>query len=199
MKILNRIAKLLKNFPVKSIFITVIVVVLLVFGVRNVFMATGNDTLVKTDSDVYRDNQMLEEEFGGESVIVLYESDNLLTPVHLEHMKELENTLQTTDSIYSIISPVTLVEKIANNQSDTFKEGIVDVIDGLDEMGGQLSDIGEELGENAESSPDMEFPEIGDLELPEMEDPELPEFGGLELPETEGPSLPEFEIGRASW
>lgn len=192
MKILNWIAKLLKNFPVKSIFITIIVVVLLVFGVRNVFMATGNDTLVKTDSDVYRDNSMLEKEFGGESIIVLYESDDLLTPAHLEHMKGLENTLQTTDSIYSIISPVTLVEEIASKQSDTFQEGIVDVIDGLYEMGSQLSDIGEEIKESVDGSPDMEFPEIGDLELPEMGDPELPEFGGLELPESGELELPDF-------
>src|SRR5690625_1054547 len=192
MKILNWIAKLLKNFPVKSIFITIIVVVLLVFGVRNVFMATGNDTLVKTDSDVYRDNSMLEKEFGGESIIVLYESDDLLTPAHLEHMKGLENTLQTTDSIYSIISPVTLVEEIASKQSDTFQEGIVDVIDGLYEMGSQLSDIGEEIKESVDGSPDMEFPEIGHLELPEMGDPELPEFGGLELPESGELELPDF-------
>src|SRR5690625_6833434 len=120
-------------------------------------MAKRNYTLVKTDSDVYRDNSMLEKEFGGESIIVLYESDDLLTTAHLEHMKGLENTLQTTDSIYSIISPVTLVEEIASKQSDTFQEGIVDVIDGLDEMGSQLSDIGEEIKENADSSPRMEI------------------------------------------
>src|SRR5690625_3455009 len=135
---------------------------------------------------------MLEKEFGGESVIVLYESDDLLRPAHLEHMKGLENTLQTTDSIYSIISPVTLVEEIASKQSDTFQEGIVDVIDGLYEMGSQLSDIGEEIKESVDGSPDMEFPEIGDLELPEMGDPELPEFGGLELPESGELELPDF-------
>src|SRR5699024_1231186 len=73
----------------------------------------------------------------------------------------LEQELKTNDAIYSMMSPVTLVEEIADKQSDTFKEGIVDVIDGLDEMGGQLSDIGEELEENAESSPDMEFPDMG--------------------------------------
>src|SRR5690625_2319501 len=192
MKLLRWLANLIKKFLMKSIFITIIMIALLTIGVQNIFMATGDDTLVKTDTDVYQDNQMLEEEFGGEGIIVLYESDNLLTPDNLKHMKGLEEELKTNDAIYSMMSPVTLVEEIADKQSDTFKEGIVDVIDGLDEMGGQLSDIGEELEENAESSPDMEFPDMGDLELPEMEDPELPEFGGLELPETEGPSLPEF-------
>src|SRR5690625_5303242 len=154
MYILKILANLLSKFPVKSIFITVLIVVLLAVGVQNVYMATGNDTLVKNDSDVYQDNKMLEEEFGGESVIVLYESDNLLTPKHIEHMKELENSLKTTDSIYSSISPVTLVEEIAGKQAGTFQEGISEIIDGLDEMGSQLSEIGVKLEENAEGSPE---------------------------------------------
>src|SRR5690625_5191230 len=104
---LKRLSKLLTKFPVKSIASIIIVVVLLVFGVRNIFMATGNDTLVKSSSDVYKDNLMLEEEFGGESIIVLYESEKLLTPEVLANMKGLENTLQTKGSIYSILSPVT--------------------------------------------------------------------------------------------
>src|SRR5690625_6282747 len=98
-------------------------------------MATGNDTLVKRETDVYQDNLMLEEEFGGESIIVLYESENLLTPNHLKHLKRIEDALQNNDSIYSILSPVTLVEEIANNQSDTFQDGISETIDGLNEMG----------------------------------------------------------------
>src|SRR5699024_7870546 len=132
------------NFPMKSIFITMIIVILLAVGVKDVFMATGNDTLVEPSSDVYQDNLMLEEEFGGESIIVLYESKNLLTPDHLKHMKGIEDVLQNNDSIYSILSPVTLVEEIANNQSDTFQDGISETIDGLNEMGSQLTDISDE-------------------------------------------------------
>lgn len=196
---LNKLVKLLTKFPIKSIFITIIVVILLVFGVRNVFMATGNDTLVKTSTDVYQDNLMLEEEFGGESVMVLYESDHLLTPENLAHMKGLEDTLQTSDSIYSILSPVTLVEEIANKQGENFQEGIEEIIDGLDEMGSQLADIGHELKENAESDPGMEFPapeepELPgmDMEIPDLDEPDLPEFGGLQPPELEEFELPDL-------
>lgn len=192
MNILKKLASLLRNFPMKSIFITVLVVVLLAVGVQNVFMATGNNTLVKSNSGVYRDNKILEEEFGGESVIVLYESDHLLTPDHLEHMKGIENTLQTTDSIYSIISPVTLVEEIANKQSDTFKEGILEIIDGLDTMGSNLIDIGTELNNNAQNNQDIEFPGQEELRLPNLGETDLPEFGGIELPKFEGTRLPEF-------
>ncbi|MTW88249.1 MMPL family transporter [Virgibacillus dakarensis] len=189
MDILKRLAKLLTNFPMKSIFISLIIVVLLVFGVRNVFMATGNDTLVESNTDVYQDNLMLEDEFGGESIIVLYESENLLTPETLAHMKGLESALQSSDSIYSMISPVTLVEEIASKQSETFQEGISDIIDGLDEMGSQLSEIGLKLKENIEDNPEMEFPQLGNLQLTELEEPELPELGTTQFSELE---LPEF-------
>ena|SRR5690625_280570 len=101
MNMLNRLASLLRKVPMKSIFITIIIVVLFVTGVRNVFMATGNETMVKTDTDVYQDNVVLEEEFGGESIIVLYEAEDLLIPSHLTHMKGLENALEMSDSIYS--------------------------------------------------------------------------------------------------
>jgi len=166
--------------------------VLLVFGVRNVFMATGNDTLVKSSTDVYQDNLMLEEEFGGESIIVLYESDHLLTPKNLAHMKGLEDTLQTSDSIYSILSPITLVEEIANKQSDNFKGGIEEIIDGLDTMGTKLIEIGKEMEENTRMDQGLDFPEQTGLEMPDLGGVQLPEFEGIKLPELEDPEIPEF-------
>src|SRR5699024_1307615 len=198
MDILKRLAKLLTNFPMKSIFISLIIVVLLVFRVRNVFMATGNDTLVESNTDVYQDNLMLEDEFGGESIIVLYESENLLTPETLAHMKGLDSALQSSDSIYSMISPVTLVEEIASKQPETCQEGISHIIDGLDEMGSQLSEIGLKLKENIEDNSEMEFPQLGNLQLPELEEPELPEldttqFSELELPEFGKMQVPDME------
>lgn len=191
---LRMLAKLLTKFPMKSIVITVIVVVLLVFGIRNVFMATGNDTLVKSNTDVYKDNLMLEKEFGGESIIVLYESDQLLTPNVLRNMKGLEGALQTSDSIYSILSPVTLVEEIANKQGDKFEEGIEEIVVGLDTMGTKLIEIGYEMEGNAESNHELKFPEQKDLEIPHIGGIELPEFKGFELPELDNLDLPEFGI-----
>lgn len=145
MFILQGIVKLIKSFPIKSIFITVIIVALLAVGARNIYMGTGNDTLVKSSSDVYKDNLMLEEEFGGESIIILYEAENLLTPANLSHMKGLGNVLETSDSIYSMMSPVTLIERMASKQSDKFKEGILETGEGLTKMGEKLQTIGENM------------------------------------------------------
>jgi len=195
MNLLKRLAKVLSNFPMKSIFIMMIIVVLLAVGVKDVFMATGNDTLVEPSSDVYQDNLMMEEEFGGESIIVLYEAKNLLTPDYLKHMKGIEDALQNNDSIYSILSPVTLVEEIANNQSDTFQDGITETIDGLNEMGSQLTNISDELKGNAESNQEMALPELEEPELPELEEQSLPKLGETtsQLPEVGEIQLPDME------
>lgn len=183
MFILKGIVKLIKNFPMKSIFITVIVVVLLAVGARNIYMGTGNDTLVKSSSDVYKDNLMLEKEFGGESIIILYEAEDLLTPANLSHMKGLGNVLETSNSVFSVMSPVTLIERMVGKQSDKFKEGILEIIDGLDEMGSKLSEIGDEMKNNTESNQELAFPTFEDPQLPNIVGTEIPELGETELPD----------------
>lgn len=193
MFILKGIVKLIKNFPMKSIFITVIVVVLLAVGARNIYMGTGNDTLVKSSSDVYKDNLMLEKEFGGESIIILYEAEDLLTPANLSHMKGLGNVLETSNSVFSVMSPVTLIERMAGKQSDKFKEGILEIIDGLDEMGSKLSEIGDEMKNNTESNQEPAFPTFEDPQLPNIVGTEIPELGETELPDLGEAQLPSIE------
>ncbi|RKQ33184.1 MMPL family transporter [Oceanobacillus halophilus] len=195
MNMLKRLANKLSNYPMKSIFIMAIMVILLAVGVKDVFMATGNDTLVESNSDVYQANLMLEDEFGGESIIVLYESKNLLTTDHLKHMKGLDEVLQSNDSIYSILSPVTLVEEIANNQSVTFKDGISETIDGLNEMGSRLTDISVKLKGNGESDQEFSLPELEEPQLPELAESSVAELGGAEnqLQEVVEIQLPDME------
>ena len=148
MRIVKRLSIYLMKHPMKIMLISLISIIVFAVGARNVEMATGNDTLVSSESDIYKDNQQLEEEFGGESIIILYEStdsEDLITTERLEHMKGMENTLYAEEQIYSIISPVTLTEQIAAKQAETYSEGITEVTDGLEQMGEQLIGIGEKF------------------------------------------------------
>ena len=47
-----------------------------------------------------------------------------MTPAHLEHMKGIEEALQNNESIYSILSPVTLTETMVESQTGTLKKGV---------------------------------------------------------------------------
>ncbi|WP_017379092.1 MMPL family transporter [Paenisporosarcina sp. TG-14] len=148
MFILKQLSRLLKNKPLKTILFTVLLIVVLAVGARNVEMATGNDTLVSSESDVYQDNLSLEKEFGGESIIVMYESEDqksLLTIDNLKHMEGVEKQLGINENIYSIISPVMLLNQMAEKQSVKYQEGLSEVINGLDEMSGKLNNIGDNL------------------------------------------------------
>lgn len=158
----RKLAYLLSKYPIKVILIAILAVIILAVGARNVQLATGNDTLVSSDTKVFKDNQQLEEEFGGESVIILYEgtdTGDLLTIDRLNHMKELENSLHTQEGIYSIISPVSLVEQMSDKQADKYKEGVAEVSDGLDQMGRKLIVIGKEIVTNASES--SQLPNFG--------------------------------------
>ncbi len=160
MFIFKKLIQLIKIKPVKTIIFTSLSIVLLAVGVINVQMATGNDTLVSRNSDVYQENLALEKTFGGESIIVMYESDNLknlLTINNFEHMERLERQLIENENIYSIISPVMLVNQMAEKQANKFQEGLTEVVEGLNEMGGKLSEIGDNLIINAEKDSDSQL------------------------------------------
>ncbi|MFT9598239.1 MMPL family transporter [Mesobacillus sp.] len=143
---------LMSKHPVKIVLLTIMAVVLLAAGASNVQMATGNETLVSTESMVYKSNQQLEEEFGGESIIIVYEAtddEDVLTVERLEHMKRLGTFLNTHEEVYSVMSPVFLVEEISSKQADQYKEGIVEISGGLNDMGGKLIEVGEKMEANA--------------------------------------------------
>lgn len=149
---LKKLASLMSKHPVKIVFFTIMAVVLLAAGARNVQMATGNETLVSTESLVYKNNQLLEEEFGGESIVIVYEATDdkdVLTVDRLEHMKGLEAILDTQEQVYSVMSPVILVEEMSSKQAEKYKEGIEEVSDGLKDMGEKLIEIGEQMEGNA--------------------------------------------------
>ncbi|WP_085505433.1 MMPL family transporter [Thalassobacillus devorans] len=145
MKVFNFLTRVLARHPMRVIFIALLIIVLMAAGARNVHMATGNETLVQTDTEVYQDNQKLEEEFGGESITVLYEGEDLLTPENLQHMKGLEDQLEDNNAVFSVFSPVTLVEQIAEKQQEKSMEGIGEINEGLKEMGRQLKESGEHM------------------------------------------------------
>ncbi|MDQ0351368.1 putative RND superfamily exporter protein [Alkalibacillus filiformis] len=136
------IARLLIRKPVKSVFITLLIMALLLTGVQFIEMKTGNDTLVEPHTAVYKNNEMLNEEFGGESVIVLFkaeDSKSLLSVDTFEIMemmttfsKEQENT------IHSVISPYTLLESIQEQQRRSKELGLGEMKEELLDLSGKL-------------------------------------------------------------
>jgi uncharacterized protein len=126
-KMFNFLSKIITNWPVKILSIILVLMLVFAIGARNIRLATSNDTLIETSSEVYQNNLELESEFGGEAIIVLFEGKevkNLLTPESINTMNELENRLKQYDEIYTIVSPSTVIRQISQKQYEKYKSGI---------------------------------------------------------------------------
>ncbi|HJV16682.1 MAG TPA: MMPL family transporter [Bacillales bacterium] len=151
MIILNRIFQLIKNHSMKFILLSIVSILILAIGASSINLATGNETLIEEDTKAFQDNLELEKEFGGESIIALYESENpkdLLTIESIQNMEKLEEKLNSYDGIYTIISPNTMIQQISIKQSEKYLDGLNDVTAGLDKMGTNLKEISDKLGKN---------------------------------------------------
>lgn len=148
----NLIVRLLTRKPVKSVFISLLIIVILLTGVQFIEMKTGNDTLVEPQTTVYQDNKMLGEEFGGESVIVIFEAEDLESLLSVDTFKLME--MITTYSkkyeniIHSVVSPYTMLEPILKQQRHLAESRLNGVIDGLEDLSGRLMTTNEQVSQS---------------------------------------------------
>ncbi|SES12593.1 MMPL family transporter [Salipaludibacillus aurantiacus] len=146
------IARLLVRKPVKSVFISLLIIVILLTGVQFIEMKTGNDTLVETDTAVYRNNDMLGDEFGGESIIILFEAEDLesLLSVDTFEVMELITTFskKQENMIHSVVSPYTMLELTLEQQRNFSESGLNEVTDGLEDISDQLTSMSEQTSQS---------------------------------------------------
>ena len=136
----KRLSDMLEHYPIKTIFLTIIVIITMTVGAMRVELSTGNDTLVSTDSDVYKDYTLLENTFGTDPMILLYQSDEQVFTIEtLNHMKDIEEMVQHDPVVSHTMSPVTIVEQMTTMQQVKAQAGFTQIADGLNKMGTELS------------------------------------------------------------
>ncbi|PPD59200.1 efflux RND transporter permease subunit [Dehalogenimonas etheniformans] len=78
------------------------------FGATRLTWATGMETMVNTDSQVYRDYQEFNDYFGADTVIVLTRADGLTELVNLGNVSQvdaIEQQLSGQDGVLSVVGP----------------------------------------------------------------------------------------------
>jgi predicted RND superfamily exporter protein len=136
----KRLSDMLEHYPIKTIFLTIIVIIAMTVGAMRVELSTGNDTLVSTDSDVYKDYTLLENTFGTDPMILLYQSDEQVFTIEtLNHMEDIEEMVQHDPVVSHTMSPVTIVEQMTTMQQVKAQAGFTQIADGLNKMGTELS------------------------------------------------------------
>jgi hydrophobe/amphiphile efflux-3 (HAE3) family protein len=90
------------------------------FGITRLEFATGQDSYLNRDSEVYRDNVEYQELFGGQamlSVISMQDGarvEDLFTPEGIATMQEVEQRLDESGQTLGVVSPLTALE-FSNN------------------------------------------------------------------------------------
>lgn len=147
-KLFTRIGSRIEKTPFKTLFITIIIFAIMITGAIKVNIATGSETLVKTDNDAYISNYAMEQEFGGDAIMVLLEGEqkDLLKLDNMEKMWNVEQRLKYNEGIFAFMSPASIVHQITDRQGTEIKKQIPDISNGLRELGDKLTGIGIELG-----------------------------------------------------
>ncbi|NLY46620.1 MAG: hypothetical protein GX053_11655, partial [Tissierella sp.] len=147
-KLYSKLGSGIQKAPFKVLFITIIIFAIMIDGAIKVNMATGSETLVKTDNDAYISNYAMENEFGGDAIMVLLEGDqkDLFKLDNMEKMWNVEQRLKYNEDIFTFMSPASIVHQITDRQGREIKKQIPNISEGLGEMGNKLREIGSELG-----------------------------------------------------
>ncbi len=157
-KMFKGIGSLIEKKPVKTLLLSIVIFAILIAGVSNMRMATGNETLVQSDNEVYLSNKQMEETFGGDSILVLFtatDQGNLLSHDNIQKMWDVEQRFQYEENIFSFMSPAGIVHQMTEQQSIEIKKQVLTLSDGLADMSTKMIDVGNTL-----NSKDIKDPKV---------------------------------------
>jgi hydrophobe/amphiphile efflux-3 (HAE3) family protein len=95
-------------------------------GITRLEFATGQDSYLNKDEQVYKDSVAYQDLFGGQAMVTLYTMDegttvvDLFTPRNIATMREVEEELRGSEGVFGVISPLTALAFTQNMvSSDT--------------------------------------------------------------------------------
>ena len=89
-------------------------------GITKLDFATGQDSYLNEDEQVYKDSVAYQDLFGGQAMVSLFTMDegrtvvDLFTPANIEHIRQVEEDLRATEGVSSVISPLTALQFTQN-------------------------------------------------------------------------------------
>jgi hypothetical protein len=89
-------------------------------GITKLDFATGQDSYLNKDEQVYTDSVAYQDLFGGQAMLTLFTVGedqtvaDLFTPANIEHIQQVEEDLRATDGVLTVVSPLTALEFTQN-------------------------------------------------------------------------------------
>jgi uncharacterized protein len=96
------------------------ITIILGLGITQLEFATGQDSYLNKDEQVYKDSVAYQDLFGGQAMVSLFTMDegqtvtDLFTPENIAHMRAVEEQLRATKGVVTVISPLTALEFTQN-------------------------------------------------------------------------------------
>jgi len=89
-------------------------------GATQLDFATGQDSYLNKDEQVYKDNVAYQDLFGGQAMLTLFTMEggrdvvDLFTPDNIQHMEQVQDELHETQGVESVVTPLTALQFTQN-------------------------------------------------------------------------------------
>src|SRR5262245_20357664 len=89
-------------------------------GATKLDFATGQDSYLNKDEQVYKDNVAYQDLFGGEAMLTLFTMEggrdvvDLFTPDNIQHLQQIDEQLHDTEGIETVVTPLTALQFTQN-------------------------------------------------------------------------------------
>ena len=110
----QKLGMFIENKRLVVIIIGLMLMVASLFGAMQLTMDTGTETLISTDSQVYKDYDRFNQHFGSSVIVVLVTGDDitqLLEPDNLKAMETIENQIGANPKVISAIGPAFFIKQ----------------------------------------------------------------------------------------
>jgi uncharacterized protein len=117
----TRVAEGLSRRPSVTFAVVLLAIVALALGLPKLEFATGQESYLNRDEQIFVDNEHYQEAFGGAAMLVLFEGPvtELFTQPNLDRMRAMEQELRDTGQAETVVGPLDGLEFTANQVTMT--------------------------------------------------------------------------------
>jgi hypothetical protein len=89
-------------------------------GATKLDFATGQDSYLNKDEQVYKDNVAYQDLFGGQAMLTLFTMEggrdvvDLFTPDNIQHLQQVDEELHNTQGVETVVTPLTALQFTQN-------------------------------------------------------------------------------------
>lgn len=106
----EKIGIFVENNTNKIIVLSIIAMIISLYGAGMIENESGTDTFVKRTSKMYQDVEQYNQNFGSKVIAVMVESDDITDPELLKSINEFENYIVNNKDVENVLSITTLIK-----------------------------------------------------------------------------------------